>query len=323
MFFFLRHPKFEKTCKTQIDLARAIPTSKLAKIIADECQKFYSSHLGEHWPALHTFELVATNDCLTSFKYEFEFVTNFDFDEFILPRRHLPTHDISYVDEENANLTCESLSNSQSKATSPYTLYNYVRDLIAEDAKNSSSNRTIASLHFKHMLMFSRLPAQFVSDLLNVSLLNEKRTVMFDYFSMRIYFIVDPAYDSSLRAAFNRTRQLGECMSGLIDKRHLDGTNITINWNRLYGIWMNLRCGKSVFNTDYVDLINQHELQHSSDPNAQVLDVPIDLGYVSHFRESIDIQFFLGQTYSFSSNFRIDFEYYLFAMRVWDKNCCS
>lgn len=287
--------------------------------MVNQCQKLHLSHLGEHWPALHTFELVATNDCLMSFKYEFEYVTNYDFDEFILPRLHLPTSELSYLDEQNANLTCESLSKQTepTQAAAPYTLYNYVRDLIAEDAKNSSSNPKIASLHFKHMLMFPRLPDQFVNDLLNVSLLNEKRTVMFDYFNMRVYFNVDPAYDSPLRAAFNRTRQLGECMSELIDKRRLDGNNITVNWNRLYGIWMNLRCGKSVFNTDYVDLINQHELQHSSEPSARVIDVPIEHGYVSHFRETIDIQFFLGQTYSFSSNFRVDFEYYRFAMRVW------
>lgn len=284
------------------------------------CKSFFLSHLGKHWPAQHTLELVATNDCLASFKYEYEFVTNYDFDEFILPRRHLPTRDLNYT----KNLTCKSFitdshkiqannTNTQAKFEKIISLYEFVTDLIKE-LKSANSSRKIAALHFKHMLMFDNIPNEFLVDLFNTSLLNTSRRVLFDYNKMRFYFYIDPPYDAVPRSWFNETRQLAECLTNFTQT---NTNGLSNKWNRVYGIWLDVRRGKSIYNTDYVDLINQHEVQHLNDPSAEVIDLPLDKGFVSHFREPIDGQFFLGQIYSFNNYFRADFEYSLFAAQMF------
>lgn len=256
--------------------------------------------MGDHWPGHHAQESVCTNDCFASFKYTHEFVTNYDFDEFILPRKFLPTHNLTFAQED---LKCTPPPNKLAVPNeSDYNLYNYITQFISQT--NSSK---VASLHFEHMLLLEFMPDSFIKDLYSVS--NQTRTIAFNYNNMRINFNIDPLKDSNMINSMRNQNlsRLIECLDTFINI-----SKINYKWNRLHGIWMDVRRGKSVFNTNYTEFITQHSAFQINDKSASSIDVPIDYGFVSHFREPIDIQFFLGQTYAFNKHYRLDIEYYYF-----------
>lgn len=257
--------------------------------------------MGDHWPGHHAQESVCTNDCFASFKYTHEFVTNYDFDEFILPRKFLPTHNLTFAQD----LKCTPPPN---KLTAPnqqsdYNLYDYITQFISQNQTNSK----VAALHFEHMLLLDFMPEPFMKDLSNVQNQNQTRTIAFNYNNMRINFNVDPLKDSNMITSMKNLSRLIECLDTFINI-----SKINHKWNRLHGIWMDVRKGKSVFNTNYTEFVTQHLAFQINDKSANSIDVPIDYGFVSHFREPIDIQFFLGQTYAFNKHYRLDIEYYYF-----------
>lgn len=256
--------------------------------------------MGNHWPGQHTQESVCTNDCFASFKYTHEFVTNYDFDEFILPRKFLPTLDLTFA---YRNLACKS-SQLAALNQNDYNLYKYITETIGQ--ATNSINKKVAAFHFEHMLLIDKMPDSFLKDL-SAQHDNKARQLTFDYNNMRISFIVDPLKDSSMIYSMDNLSQLIECLNSFINV-----TKVDLNWNRLHGIWMDGRKGKSVFNTNYTEYITQHLAFQTNDKNAALIDVPVDFGFVSHFRQPIDNQFFFDQTYHFYQHYRLDIELYYF-----------
>lgn len=131
---------------------------------------------------------------------------------------------------------------------------------------------------------------------------------MFDRDNMRFYFITSYEYDHNMTKWISDSNELISCLNKTIQQGK---SKINANWNRVYGVWMDMRKGKSIFNTKYVDFIQQHSAVEFTNKAVQ-FDIPVNIGFVNHFREEIDLQFFLGQTYSFYNHFRIDLEYYYF-----------
>lgn len=281
----------------QLNLVKANPKSIWANYIMVECREFFFTHLGDHWPSFHAQELACTNDCLASFKYTHEFVTNYDFDELIIPRKFVPTQDLSYVDRGLIKCSKDAATLNHEE----YNLYRYVRKLIE---KASNTTKKVASLHFEHMLLFDRMPDEFISDLLNPKRLNQSRTIKFSYNNMYINFDVNAKTDAPMISWMSNLTGLIKCFNDSIKNFNIDE-----RWNRVHGIWMDVRKGKSVFNTDFTEYVTQHLALQIVDREAKSIDVPLADGFVSHFREPIDIQFFLGQTYSFYRHYRLDMEY--------------
>ena len=72
---------------------------------------------------------------------------------------------------------------------------------------------------------------------------------------------------------------------------------------------MGNRDGKSIFNSEYTEAINQH-FSSVIIPGTRKVNIPISDGYSSHFREITD-NFFIDQHISIT-DFFIDIEYYMF-----------
>jgi hypothetical protein len=112
---------------------------------------------------------------------------------------------------------------------------------------------------------------------------------------------------------------------------HLDKLYFLNEKNGLDAKWRNIllsflstqRLGKSIFNTDLVLSINPHKSDRTR-PDAACVKVPMDLGFVSHFRDEDISTKINSHQFAHVNNFPIrhlvlDFEYFLFLMRFSDK----
>jgi len=79
-------------------------------------------------------------------------------------------------------------------------------------------------------------------------------------------------------------------------------------WTIPFASIMNMRLGKSLFDTKFIYAINQHGA--SATDNSNCINVPIQFGYVSHFRHDVK-EFFANQSYPFNF-FQFDLEHFFF-----------
>lgn len=153
---------FEQVCSPQIEFLRSNPAWRYARKLALQCKEFFFTYMGNHWKGFHTRELIATNDCFASFKYTHEFVTNYDFDEFILPRKLVPTSNLADISRRYYSSSSSSCSNKSRGITYKYNLYEFVHNLVKKAGENNSK---IAWLSFEHVMFFHTLPANFLPNL--------------------------------------------------------------------------------------------------------------------------------------------------------------
>ena len=89
--------------------------------------------------------------------------------------------------------------------------------------------------------------------------------------------------------------------------------NVTVDidekWNNAVGSLMNMREGKSIFNTDNTNGLNQHYASQERIFTHRK-KLPLEYGFSGHFRENTN-GFFINQKYSIK-HFLVDIEYYLF-----------
>jgi hypothetical protein len=84
-------------------------------------------------------------------------------------------------------------------------------------------------------------------------------------------------------------------------------------WNNVYATRMRNRDGKSIFNSEYTEAINQH-FSSVLMPGTKKAYIPITDGYSSHYRE-ITKNFYFNQHIPIK-DFFIDLEYYLFLINL-------
>lgn len=256
--------------------------------------------MGDNWPGFHTRESIATNDCYASFKYTHQFVTNYDFDEFILPRRFTPTQNLPAIANQ---LSCPIQDSAQSGnftavLAERYSLYDYVTDLIKRQTKK------IAWLNFEHMLFFDQIPNEFFVQLDTALNSKSDKFLKLNYSNMIMQFKYEPSKDSQLAKSVLGANKAIKCLNSSSSSKN---KLIDPKFNRIYTIWCSARRGKSVFNTDYVDFVNQHFGEQVTDKDAVEVRLPVDEGFVNHYRVPIDDQFF-GLTWPFTQHFRVDLE---------------
>lgn len=287
------------------------------------CRNFFHSHMGSNWAGFHTRELIATNECLASFKHTHKYVTNYDFDEFIFPRKFVPTRNLDEIaryisscpknSQPENNLTSVKTLNI---STTRYSLYEYVTDLMTKYAERRGTKK-IAWFHFEHMLFFDRVPNEFIANLERVYSMNATFPLFlrFKYDKFMLQLRYESERDSDLARSVLDTQRDIQCINS---SQETTARQFVLHdkFNRVYGIWRDIRSGKSVFNTDYVELVNQHYGERKNDQEAIDIKVPLDEGFASHYRESIDGQFF-GFTKPFSDYFRVDIEAFAFLYSIF------
>lgn len=290
-------------CEWQIKKANQFNNSYFYKSLLNYCKyshQIYFEISDEYVKNAH--ERICTNDCLLKSKFEFEYLSNYDFDEFIFPRHYNLKYHI--MQKLNENDSCENYNKSlyeKQNNLPKYNFYKYIRKI------NDFYGNNMAYFHFENVLFLNNF--QFVRDeaIKLVEKLSNNDNIDTEFVYIQPYnsinYTIDVINDFNFLKSFKEYNNYIKCLNQTITKN----SRIDSKWNNLYSTLVNYRDGKSVYNTELTITLNQH-LGEELKPDSKWLRIPIELGYVSHFRE---LDFGLPLKYPFNY-LNLDLEYYNF-----------
>jgi hypothetical protein len=277
-------------------------------------------------------EKMCANDCFQNYKHNYKYLTNYDIDEFIFPRQFNKNH---FHELSERELTAVVLNFNKQKSNfsicgSGSLISDFIQRLV-----NLYGTR-VAYFHFENFLVLNE--HENLMDKINNNVLlsvNGGRTLYLDYenterrTNMRFLIRNDsswwPASGNSDTAYFQSFKNLSHYIKRLDKVYFLKEKNrLELKWrNVLMSIVSTFRPGKSIFNTDLVLGISPHNSMRIM-PDTVRVRVPMDLGFVSHFRDE-DISTKLNENqFAHVNNFPIrhlvlDMEYFLFLVSAYDK----
>jgi hypothetical protein len=279
-----------RVCQLEIYNLNRRPDSDISKYSHDQCmlgfKKYFQVIEMPQVKALH--DKLNMNDCYLNFRYSYEIVTNYDFDEFIWPHRstfgEIDTHYSAIGDDLK----------SICKHEQPLGLDAYEHESVL-----LSKHRNSGSLALAHVLMLS-----FTDDLdlffrnLELALVDDKiKEKVVNFSGDGTKFSVSAsqwAYASHLIKYYKIVRKM---------YAYLNRTNVSWNFNRAVAFHAPFRLGKSIFDTNRVEKINAH---YSDMPRSTSLSHKF--AFVAHFREYYDG--FIKNSVKSITTLHIDIEYY-------------
>ena len=260
-------------CRSQVKMVEKKSSSDDATLLnymLESCLKTCEAYLQVHQlGAFGLSEKVNSNDCYTSYKHLYEIVANYDFDELILP-----------YDSSNSEIAPEcGLTMNQRPQKS---IYEFASSLFQQFGRNQT-----ACLIFEHVIMlpFFHNFDSFMSEI--------KSVVVNDTFSTNHFIrlnraISQPQINVAIQSpkGFVYAKQLVSQyeLVKCLNKQLKNTSSIRFNFNRYFGGLIKSRAGKSIFNTNLTETINQHNADLTIQ-NSTCTMVPTQFGYLSHFRE--------------------------------------
>ena len=249
----------------------------------EECMKKFAEYFKltgkNRLNVLGLHEKLCTNDCFIHNKHVYQYLTNYDVDEFILPRRFQTNNHAALM--SSGGVGCEGvLENAGGLKCSDgggFKINAYIQRLISIYGKD------VAGFRFENHLFLNN--HEYLYDKIMVFRREQYLTYEKDKNTKLRYSIkntADMAYLEELKKSYNLTRRLNRAY--LDDRKEV---NLNAKWkNYLTSLFKN-RHGKTVFNTDFVDSINVHSASLIKRGKKEVF-VSTDYGYVSHVRD-VDI----------------------------------
>ena len=116
-------------CQLEINNKNFYKNSRLYQQLYANCEAAYYKHFNMSIDIVsNKHEQFQSNDCLLKFKYEYEFVSNYDIDEVIFPRRFEWQQ---LMHQHLSNVSCERNINKfiAKFEASQYNVYDFVMDL--------------------------------------------------------------------------------------------------------------------------------------------------------------------------------------------------
>lgn len=231
----------------------------------------------------NTHERLHSNDCLMKNLHEYQYISNYDFDEFIFPRSFYTDH----IRNINKTKVCYKNNNK-----SFIKIYDFIENLEKKYGKK------VAYYQFENVNMLGK------HEIIRKALLsNNTKFIDYSFSKTHLNFTINNLLDKNLFQSFQQSISLFDCMNKTIYKN----TNLDSKWNNYIAASINNRAGKSIYNTDYTLSYNQHFAWTISNGSKKV-SIPLSIGYVNHFRDS---DLFFNREYSLKNLF-LDWEYYNF-----------
>lgn len=304
---------FSDVCKWQIKKLEENPNSedynRTYKYCAESFKKFFDL---QDLYVKNSHERVCSNDCYSNFKYVYEYVGNYDFDEFIFPRNFSKNYFLNLT--LNSKAKCRSVREvAQKQSQINYDLYSYIKKLQNVYGKN------IAYFQFENVLLLNEYPKivkrileidQNLSWIISSNTTNFTNLLKYEINNTAISYKIDLKKDLNFLKSFKNFGYYIKCLNSSIRQN----AYLNYKWNNLYGTVVNNREGKSIFNTNFTESYNQH-FADAVKPKTKRAKIPIDVGYVSHFR---DEDHKVTSTYPVHY-LTIDIEYYNFLYRFSHK----
>ncbi len=234
-------------------------------------------------------------------------MTNYDTDEFILPR-HLD-RDFHETIEFDLNFDCNDTwrnVTTQIEHKKPnFNLYNYVVKLIDKYGPN------VAHFEFDHFLYVSQFEYLFEMIANNSIEINKNgdRSLVYMHTNTILRFKVPNSKFKYFRH-LKRLKTLIKCLNEtyLFDDSS-NQTKLHFKWSNSLMMPFTSRPGKSIFNTNYTISINQHN-GNLQTPKSRTVNVDSKLGFVSHMRDQDP--YFLNKVMFSLSDLKVDVEYLYF-----------
>ena len=286
----IKHPvKYEEVCKHQIMNAKMYPESSIYKNLLNICKNAHNYHFEmTNNLVSNTHERINTNDCFFNYKYDFKYVTTYDFDEIIFPRQYKLDHKYKELNDKN------SLGPSLA-----YNIFEFADILFKKYSMKPSC------LEFENVVFFQnddKNLINFVSNLYN-NTANKTELVIQNNDKKYVKFKLD-----SLEYVNNLKNKVE--LANILIKNMSQNSSYDLLWHSIFCSLMNMRSGKSIFSTDNTEGINQHYTDVSKSKENNCVKISTNDAFCGHFRENINL-FFNDQTYSIK-HFMIDIEYSLF-----------
>jgi hypothetical protein len=261
-------------------------------LIEKSCKESYDIHFSKV-PQKH--EKINTNDCYLNYKYEYEYVSNYDFDEFIFPRLD-QTKSQSQLLFNKSN--CSDMLNYSIPKYDLYSYAKYLHDLLG--------GSRVAYLRFDNR--FSLIQSRsFLNNILKFSSLENSIEYLKNDVSVR--FKIKNS-DKEFIENLKKSITLIDCLNGTTKNRiNLNVDFYKSKWNNAYSFRTFDRDGKSIYATDYTQTINVHAADNMNSGKNYV-HVPLNYGFVSHFRVDFDVNSIRKET--FFKEINADLEYILF-----------
>jgi hypothetical protein len=268
------------------------------------CNSGESAYFGQ---ASNFHEKVCTNECLINYRYEYEFLTNYDIDEIIFPRNFTTSFHRSVL-EANKTSDCREVYQKHETFIDSecfkFNMYDYAMRLHKIYGQN------VAFFEFTHFLMLSHY------DQVMSAIETENSTIH----GSENYIYYDNKKDARVKYMI-RTEEEKKYF-GLVKKlnnltRCLNQTYLVENPVKLHYKWTNViaapfrnRAGKSLFNCNNTFSINQHS-GNMLRTGTHMVRVEDRDGFLSHFRSTDTWSMGMNRESIFSLHFDIEYLFFL------------
>jgi hypothetical protein len=309
-FTLIHYPlSYAELCKKPIEFIENHPNSKAYDHMYKQCRLAYKLYFQAlvvpgTW---NMHEVITSNDCYINFRYLYEFVTNFDFDELIIPHRSRMGDKQTYYHKMDAN----NVSMCHAEPVK-FDIYNYSSHLFQRYSANN-----VGAILLSHVVM-----VPFVDDLnqffitldlylKNHSSIGFNESISVQYRSIELFIRneEDVDYARDLIRLYSLVKYLNDEYIG-------KSSEVSHNFNRAVAIHMPIRLGKAIFNTDFCEVLNVHGPDFNRGNTTEVNNMDL-----LHFREDVDS--FTNQYYQLSiKSIFVDMEYYHFILRKLTNFVC-
>jgi hypothetical protein len=243
-----------------------------------------------------------------SYKNVYQYLSNYDVDELIFPRLPETNHfNIAKIKEKNCVETHEKLTKRLKRPQSTM-IDDFIETLVEKYGQNVSHFR------FENFLVLEKYDIM-LKKLKNNEL--EKVTINSTIETLLKYDSLDTSLSFTFR---NKTdyEYLDSLKKLVIFTKCIKNELISSNSGLLKSIWLRLLAspvyvqpGKSIYNTDLIESLNQHATLRTKNGSTHVL-VPHHVGYVSHFRSR---DFSTKANIGSIQNLKLDVDYLFFLVR--------
>jgi hypothetical protein len=215
---------FDELCKYSISKLNETPDSKLYQFLYSNCKSSFEKHFRmSDLMIYNSHERMTSNECLQSFRYEYEFITNYDFDEIIFPRLY-NTDIFNYARLDNLNEN-KLINSGELKK---YQIYDYAKKL------QNKYGSQVAFFHHDHVLFLCNFD-NFINQVYNFTFnrnISNQEIIYANYGRLVKFSIKDELHLNQLKKIIKVVNYLNKTF--FKSKYHS-------KWNNLYASKMNMR----------------------------------------------------------------------------------